>query len=271
MNSDSFLSKACEVLLYAYPREFRAQFGTEMRQAFRDRWRAVGANPGFARLTGFFAAAAADWLLSSFKERVASMAMILSTWQRRTARGLAVAALAVIAYFFVTARVMQAFVISAPSMESSLHVGDRILVNKLAHGGEVHQGDLLTFRYPEDARQIYVKRVIGLPGDRIRLADKQVFRNGERLIEPYAQHSMPWIDTYRDNFPESTPSAVTPRGQDMLAHDVSGGEVTVPAGAFFVLGDNRDVSFDSRYWGFVPVENVVGRPWLVLSLHTLNP
>jgi len=219
----------------------------------------------------FFAVTAADWLLSSVKERVVSMATILSNWQRRAARGVGVAALVVIAYFFVTAKVMQAFVITAPSMEGSLHVGDRILVDKLAHGGEVHRGDLLTFRYPEDPKQIYVKRVIGLPGDRIHLAGKQVIRNGQRLTEPYAQHSMPfWIDPYRDNFPESASSGVTPRGLEMLAHNVSGGEVTVPAGAFFVLGDNRDNSLDSRYWGFVPAENVVGRPWLVLSLHTLN-
>ncbi len=255
------LYKAYAALLYAYPHDFRARFGTEMQQTFRDRWLAA-ARGGPGSVARFFAATASDWLLSSVKERVASMAML---------RGLAVAALAVIAYFFVTARVMQAFVISAPSMESSLRVGEHILVNKLAHGGEVHRGDLLTFRYPEDVRQIYVKRVIGLPGDRIRLIDKQVIRNGQRLVEPYAQHSMPSNDPYRDNFPEPAPSAVTPRGQDMLAHDVSGGEVTVPAGAFFVLGDNRDVSFDSRYWGFVPVENVVGRPWLALSLHLLNP
>jgi signal peptidase I len=259
--------KAYAALLHAYPRDFRARFGAEMRQTFRDRWLALPGGPGSA--VRFIAAAAADWALSVVKERVASMAMILSKWQRRTARGLGVAALAVVAYFFVTARVMQAFVISAPSMESGLHVGDRILVNKLAHGGEVHRGDLITFRYPEDMRQTFVKRVIGLPGDRIRLVDKQVIRNGERLVERYAQHSMPSIDPYRDNFPASTPSVATPRGLDMLAHDVSGGEVTVPAGAFFVLGDNRDNSLDSRYWGFVPAENIVGRAWLVVSLHKL--
>jgi signal peptidase I len=264
------LYKAYAVLLYAYPRDFRARFGAEMRQAFRDRWLAAArSGPGSA--LGFLSATAVDWFLSCVKERVASMAIILSNWQRSAARGMGVAVLAVIAYFFVTARVMQAFVIWAPSMENSLHVGDHILVNKLAHGGEVHRGDLLTFRYPEDVRQIYVKRVIGLPGDRIRLIDKQVIRNGQRLVEPYAQHSTPDIDPYRDRFPEPASAVTTPRGADMLAHDVSGYEVIVPAGAFFVLGDNRDVSFDSRYWGFVPVENVVGRPWLVVSMHTLNP
>jgi signal peptidase I len=265
----SVVCRAYAALLYAYPRDFRARFGAEMRQTFRDRWLALPDGSGSA--VRFIATAAADWLVSVVKERVASMAMVLSKWQRRTARGLGVAALAVVAYFFVTARVMQAFVISAPSMETGLHVGEHILVNKLAHGGAVNRGELLTFRYPEDEQQIYVKRVIGLPGDRIRLVNKQVIRNGELLVEPYAQHSMPSIDLYRDNFPDAAPSVVTPRGRDMLAHDVSGGEVTVPPGAYFVLGDNRDNSLDSRYWGFVPAGNVVGRAWLVVSLHTLNP
>jgi signal peptidase I len=254
-----------EILLRAYPREFRGRFGAEMRQTFGDRWRAVATNPGLAPRVRFFAATAADWLLSSTKERIASMAMILTNWQRRTARGLGVAALMVLAYFFVTARVMQAFVISAPSMEGSLQVGDHILVNKLAHGGEVHRGDLITFRYPEDERQTFVKRVIGVPGDRIRLIDKQVIRNGQRLTEPYAQHLMATIDAYRDNFPDAAPSVATPRGLEMLHHDIANGEITVPPGAFFVLGDNRDNSLDSRYWGFVPARNVVGR--VVLSLH----
>ncbi len=262
----SIVCKAYAALLYAYPRDFRARFGAEMQQTFRDRWLAASRG-GPGSIVRLFAAAAADWFVSVAQERVVSMAIVLSTWQRRSVRGLGVAALAVMAYFFITARVMQAFVISAPSMENGLHVGEHILVNKLAHGGEVNRGEFLTFRYPEDTRQIYVKRVIGLPGDRIRLVNKQVIRNGEPLVEPYAQHSMPSIDPYRDNFPDAAPSVVTPRGRDMLAHDVSGGEVTVPAGTYFVLGDNRDNSLDSRYWGFVPAENIVGRAWLVVSLH----
>lgn len=260
------LSKVYAFLLYAYPPEFRARFGAEMRQVFQDRCHRVAASHQSAPLLRFLFATAKDWFLSSAKERIASMAtIVLSKWQQRTARGLGVVALMGLAFLFITSQVMQAFVISAASMEGSLWVGDHILVNKVAHGGEIGRDDLVVFRYPDNAKQIFVKRVIGLPGDRIRLADKQVIRNGRRLVEPYALHSMPSMDLYRDNFPAvPRPGMITsPRGLDMLAHDVAGGEVTVPADSLFVLGDNRDNSLDSRYWGFVPKQNVVGRPVLV--------
>jgi signal peptidase I len=199
----------------------------------------------------------------------------MTIWQRRTARGLSAAALTVLAFLLITSKVMQAYVISASSMEGSLWVGDHILVNKLAHGGEIERDDLLVFRYPDDERQTFVKRVIGLPGDHIRLIDKQVIRNGRRLVEPYAQHLTGSTDAYRDNFPAAPPTPVVTsrRGLDMLAHDVAGGEVTVPAGSLFVLGDNRENSLDSRYWGFVPIQNVVGRPLLVYwhRLHSGRP
>jgi signal peptidase I len=105
--------------------------------------------------------------------------------------------------------------------------------------------------------------VIGLPGDRIRLIGKQVIRNGRRLVEPYAEHVTSSIDAYRDNFPAGDVSSASARGRDMLAHNVTGSEVVIPPDSFFVLGDNRAISFDSRYWGFVPRENAVGKPWIV--------
>ncbi len=128
---------------------------------------------------------------------------------------------------------------------------------------DVKRGDIVAFLYPEDTSQIFVKRVIGLPGDRIRMADKQVIRNGHALIEPYTQHVDPSIDSYRDDFPVRPEVFTTPRGQDMFEHHVANGEVTVPPGTFFAMGDNRDNSSDSRYWGFVPREYVVGKPVLV--------
>jgi signal peptidase I len=105
--------------------------------------------------------------------------------------------------------------------------------------------------------------VIGLPGDRIRLVDKQVIRNGRALVEPYTQHVDTSIEPYRDRFPTRADSLTTPRGLDMFEHHVRGGEVTVPPDALFVMGDNRDNSADSRYWGFVPREYVVGKPLFV--------
>src|SRR5581483_2319772 len=141
--------------------------------------------------------------------------------------------------------------------------GDHILVNTLIHGSNIRRGDLVSFRYHEDPRQMFIKRVIGLPGDRIHLDNKQVIRNGMRLIEPYARHGRPEVDTFRDDFPAGDASYLTPHGRDMLAHHLANGEAVVPAGCLFVLGDNRDNSIDSRYWGFVPMENVIGRALVV--------
>lgn len=159
---------------------------------------------------------------------------------------------------------VRAYVISARSMEGSLRIGDHVLADRLhSKVGDVERGDMITFLYPEDTRRIYVKRVIGLPGDRIRLTGKQVIRNGHRLVEPYTQHLASSIDSYRDNFPTEAASYASARGRDMFARHITNGEVIVPAGSFFVLGDNRDISFDSRYWGFVPREDVAGKPWIV--------
>ncbi|HVV47562.1 MAG TPA: signal peptidase I, partial [Bryobacteraceae bacterium] len=106
-------------------------------------------------------------------------------------------------------------------------------------------------------------RVIGLPGDRIRIVNKQVIRNGHPLTESYTQHIDSGTDPYRDNFPAGPGFLTTPRGRDMFEHHIANGEVIVPPDTLFVLGDNRDNSEDSRYWGFVPRDYVVGRPWLV--------
>ena len=172
------------------------------------------------------------------------------------------AGLAVVGLFFVSVNLAQAFVISAGSMENSLRVGDHVIVNKLAK--QPQRGDLVVFRYPEDEHQIFVKRVIGLPGDRIHIADKQLFRNGHRLVEPYAIHNSSYNDSFRDNFPAAgNPSCVLQHGCEMLTQNIEGGDVVVPPGAMFVLGDNRDNSLDSRYWGFVPTKNLVGTPWVI--------
>jgi signal peptidase I len=262
------------LLLYAYPQEFRKRFGREMRQVFRDRWRAVSAAPGLTQHLHFFFEVARDWLGSSMKERLAVMKNMFPgdrLW--RTARGLGVALVTVLVCLLISSAFLQAYVIPTQSMAGSLQPGDHILVNKIGQGGQIGRGDLVTFRYPEDRRMIFVKRVIGLPGDHLRLIDKQVIRNGRRLVEPYlehvepylepAQHSLQSADAYRDNFPAGPAANVTPRGRDMLDHNAVSGEIVVPAESFFVLGDNRDNSLDSRYWGFVARQDVIGKPMLV--------
>jgi len=249
-------SRIYRILLYAYPKEFRERFGAEMRQVFRDRCRTVFADARPAAVSRFFCTVARDWILSSGKERIANM-------RTRTARGLGIAALTALIFLFVSTSFLQAFVIPTPSMEGSLLPGDHILVDKRVQAAEIQRGDLVSFRYPEDPRVTFVKRIIGLPGDHIRLVDKQVIRNGRRLVEPYARHEISSTDRYRDNFPAVSTKVVTARGIDMLSHQVVNGEVVVPEGSLFVLGDNRDHSLDSRYWGFVPEQNVIGKPVLV--------
>src|SRR5207247_267085 len=117
---------------------------------------------------------------------------------------------------------------------------------------DLERGDIVAFLYPEDPRETYVKRVIGLPGDHLRIENGQVIRNGRRLEEPYTQHLVGRTDWYGANFPTAPTAFTTARGREMFAHHVRNGEVAVPPGTFFAMGDNRDNSADSRYWGFVP-------------------
>ncbi len=128
---------------------------------------------------------------------------------------------------------------------------------------EVKRGDIIVFRYPVDIRQTFVKRVVGIPGDRIKIVNKQVHLNGKPLNEPYKYHKTEYIDSYRDNFPGEPNTRLSESGTEMLTKHVVNGEVVVPPGAYFALGDNRDSSLDSRYWGFVPRENIIGKPVII--------
>jgi signal peptidase I len=181
----------------------------------------------------------------------------------------------IILLLFGTTTLVQAFVIPTGSMEDTLLVGDHLLVDKLAFApagtatasllpySTVHRGDIIVFRYPIDIKQTFVKRVMGVAGDRIRLENKRVFLNGHLLDEPYAVHKLDYIDSYRDNFPADPNTPLYPPAQVMLEKNVKNGEVTVPPGYFFAMGDNRDQSLDSRYWGFVPRENIIGKPLII--------
>jgi signal peptidase I len=176
---------------------------------------------------------------------------------------------------FGTTTLVQAFVIPTGSMEDTLLVGDHVLVDKLAYSPsdaasghvlpyeDVHRGDIIVFRFPPDIKQTYVKRVMGVPGDRLHFKDKQLFLNGHALNEPYVVHKLENFNAYRDNFPTVPDASVVPSGLDMLAAHVTGDEVVVPPHRYFALGDNRDNSSDSRYWGFVPRENIIGKPLII--------
>ncbi|HEV2447931.1 MAG TPA: signal peptidase I, partial [Candidatus Sulfopaludibacter sp.] len=164
------------------------------------------------------------------------------------------------------------FTIPNDSMRQTLLSGDYLLVEKasLRLGRAPRRGDLVVFHYPVDPKQVFVKRVVGVPGDRLRIADKQLFRNGAAVAEPYAIHATSYQDPYRDNFPSAPLSPLPQPGLDMLNANVQGGEVIVPAGRYFVMGDNRDDSLDSRYWGFVSAGEIIGRPLLIYASYDLE-
>lgn len=176
---------------------------------------------------------------------------------------------------FGTTTLVQAFVIPTGSMEDTLLIGDHLLVDKLAYAppgpisryflpySEVKRGDIIVFRWPSDLKLTFVKRVMGVPGDRIRVENKQVFLNGKPLTEPYKYHKTEYLDSYRDTFPSEPNTRLDEGGQTMLQRHLVGKEVVVPDNAYFAMGDNRDQSLDSRYWGFVPRENIIGKPLII--------
>ena len=181
----------------------------------------------------------------------------------------------VIAIFVITF-IVQAFQIPSESMENTLLVGDYLLVNKLCYGGpasgnflmpyqRIQRKDIVVFHYPVDPKQHFVKRVIGLPGDRLRMVNKRVFINGKPLEESYVRFLEPANNLYRDDFPRTDIPAANMEGSWWLQMRklVEDGQLIVPEGHYFVMGDNRDDSQDSRYWGFVPQENIIGRPLLI--------
>jgi signal peptidase I len=181
----------------------------------------------------------------------------------------------VIAIFVITFLV-QAFQIPSESMENTLLIGDYLLVDKVdyANGGmwgrllpysKIERGDIVVFHYPVHPDQHFVKRVIGVPGDHIRMNGKQVWVNGTPLKENYAIYRSAADDAYHYHFPNTdfVAAGVEARWWLQMRSLVHEGELVVPPGQYFVLGDNRDESLDSRFWGFVPRANIVGRPLLI--------
>jgi signal peptidase I len=189
---------------------------------------------------------------------------------------------------FGTTFVVQAFKIPSQSMDPTLLVGDHLLVNKFIFGGrgqwydavlpyrDVRRGDVIVFKFPFQDHPHYVKRVVGMPGDRIKIVDQQVYVNGQQLDEPYAYHdSIAPYDPFLYNFPPAGPdellSNMQPEWADEISSHVVGGELVVPPGRYFAMGDNRDHSWDSRYWGFVDRDAIMGRPLVIYwSLESLE-
>ena len=184
-------------------------------------------------------------------------------------------ALNILLLVFGTTMLAQPFIVPTPSMDTTVRVGDHLIVDKLAYSpsdglskhllpyAEPKRGDIIVFRYPIDIKENFVKRCMGVPGDHIRIVDKTVYLNGHPLVEPYVQHVSAEIEPYRDNFPGEPYGPVFDRAKRMLAEHVINSEIIVPEGNYFAMGDNRDNSSDSRYWGLVPRENIVGKPLVI--------
>jgi signal peptidase I len=172
--------------------------------------------------------------------------------------------IAVILALFIRTFVVQAFKIPTGSMEENLLIGDHLLVNKFVFGptesslerallpvGTIHRRDVIVFKYPEEPDRDFIKRVIGLPGETVEVRHKKVYINGEPLDEPYAHYLQP--------------VAVPSELHEVTSMDVreNYGPVTVPPGQYFMMGDNRDNSADSRYWGFLRREYIKGKALVI--------
>jgi signal peptidase I len=180
---------------------------------------------------------------------------------------------------YIITFVMQAFEIPSSSMENTLLIGDHVFVNRIQFAPktkwigpllpyrDVRRGDIVVFLSPAEPGLYVVKRIMGVPGDRIHLRNGVVYRNGEALNELYVLRDPDERpDPYRNNFPAVPPSdeyGVYPNWLvDMESH-VDGGDLVVPPDHYFAMGDHRAVSLDSRYWGFIPKQNIIGRPMFI--------
>jgi signal peptidase I len=185
----------------------------------------------------------------------------------------------IVVALFILTFIAQPFRIPSASMEPALLVGDFLLVNKMADGAvagpvhlaqalgyrEIHRGDIIVFRYPPDPKIHVVKRVIAIPGDRLHLQNGVVYLNGQPMHETYVAPATGAPDIFRDQFPSalSLEPRMDPAWAAKVAHGIHHGEYLVPPESYFVMGDNRENSRDSRYWGLVPRKNIVGSPFLI--------
>ena len=181
-------------------------------------------------------------------------------------------------FFLVRAFFVEAFKIPSGSMERTLLVGDFLLVNKLLYGAEIpftdrtlpavrdpRRGDVVVFQYPADPSKNFVKRLVGMPSDTLAMRDGLLYLNGVPQLEGYVRHSEPGVDPVAEDFRWQRNYLVRTAEARSGFHPSRNnwGPLVVPERNYFVLGDNRDNSLDSRYWGFVPDSLVRGRPMFV--------
>ncbi|HSG47982.1 MAG TPA: signal peptidase I [Longimicrobiales bacterium] len=183
--------------------------------------------------------------------------------------------IALVLFLAIRSMGLEAFKIPTGSMEGTLLVGDFLLVNKAAYGARIpgtdirlpalaepERGDVVVFNPPHEPDRNYVKRVVGIPGDTLQMRDKVLLVNGVTREERYARYIDVRGDAVHPDMEWQASHLVASPGRYVPSRD-TWGPIVVPEGRYFVLGDNRDNSEDSRYWGFVERERIRGRPWIV--------
>ena len=195
------------------------------------------------------------------------------------------AAIAFVLFLVIRAFLVEAFKIPTASMENTLLTGDFLLVNKVLFGAEIpgteihlpalrepRRGDVIVFNPPHDPERSYVKRLVGLPGDTLEMHGKVLHLNGARVSEPYARHVDGFGDAIHPSMSWQANYLITDSRSGYYPSRDNWGPLVVPEERFFVLGDNRDNSEDSRYWGFVDRSAIQGRPWFVyFSFDAMTP
>jgi signal peptidase I len=189
----------------------------------------------------------------------------------------------ILAFFFIEGTLVQARVIPSGSMENTVLIGDHLIVSRIGYSAgvpftamsvplwrEPKRQQIIVFRapLPQEGYPDFIKRVVGVPGDHIKITDGRVVVNGVQLKEPYVRQQPGMAGIPMDNFPPSdnsyaAESQLTPTWATELPQYVKDGTLDVPPGKYFVMGDNRENSFDSRYWGFVPRANIIGVPVMI--------
>jgi signal peptidase I len=182
--------------------------------------------------------------------------------------------------WFIITFMAQAFAIPSGSMENTLLVGDHVFVSRIQFApatswaksfvpyDQIRRGDIVVFFSPQTPGLHVVKRIIGVPGDRIHLQNGIVYRNGQKLDEPYVLHDPgESFYGYRDDFPAVSPPTsdtnIWDTWRSSLPSFIEGEDIVVPPDSYFGMGDHRGVSVDSRFWGFIPRRNIIGRPMFI--------
>lgn len=220
------------------------------------------------------------------RQRTADLSRGVMSRGRWMWEGIKAVSTAILLFLIIRTFIVEAFKIPTGSMENTLLVGDFLLVNKAVYGSEIpitgtrlpgynvpEREDVVVFLPPHDPTKNYVKRIVGLPGDTLEMRDKLLYLNGEPQIEPFARHRDPFTDPADARMRWQIAYLVESQANRRSYHPTrdNWGPLVVPDDKYFALGDNRDQSEDSRYWGFLSAEAIRGRPMFVYYSFARDP